>query len=168
MDGATKRIGLLDHVGGGNLGDDATQTAVIQNIKTRGPHAQIAGFSTNPDTLSQAISTTADQAYSLTFWRSVTAGGPTELLTVCWNGNQIFAELNPGVESYQQFTLNVTGTGNDTLLFTCANDPGFTYIDDVLLTPVVAAPEPSTMVLLGSGAVCAIVGLIRHRRNRRA
>src|SRR5437773_5432385 len=48
MDRATKRIGLLDHVGGGNLGDDATQTAVIQNIKTRWPHAQIAGFSMNP------------------------------------------------------------------------------------------------------------------------
>src|SRR5215831_15163489 len=48
MDTATKRIGLLDHVGGGNLGDDATQTAVIQNIKARWPHAQIAGFSMNP------------------------------------------------------------------------------------------------------------------------
>jgi polysaccharide pyruvyl transferase WcaK-like protein len=48
MDRVTKRIGLLDHVGSGNLGDDATQTAVIQNIKTRWPHAQIAGFSMNP------------------------------------------------------------------------------------------------------------------------
>ena len=48
MDRATKRIGLLDHLGTGNLGDDATQTAVIQNIKTRWPHAQIAGFSMNP------------------------------------------------------------------------------------------------------------------------
>lgn len=48
MDRVTKRIGLLDHVGGGNLGDDTTQTAVIQNIKTRWPHAQIAGFSMSP------------------------------------------------------------------------------------------------------------------------
>jgi polysaccharide pyruvyl transferase WcaK-like protein len=48
MDRVTNRIGLLDHVGGGNLGDDATQTAVIQNIKARWPHAQIAGFSMNP------------------------------------------------------------------------------------------------------------------------
>ena len=48
MDRVTKRIGLLDHAGGGNLGDDATQTAVIQNIKTRWPHAQIAAFSMNP------------------------------------------------------------------------------------------------------------------------
>ena len=48
MNRVTKRIGLLDHVGGGNLGDDATLTAVTQNIKTRWPHAQIAGFSMNP------------------------------------------------------------------------------------------------------------------------
>ena len=48
MDRVIKRIGLLDHVGTGNLGDDATLTAVIQNIKTRWPHAQIAAFSINP------------------------------------------------------------------------------------------------------------------------
>jgi polysaccharide pyruvyl transferase WcaK-like protein len=48
MDRVIKRIGLLDHVGTGNLGDDSTLTAVIQNIKTRWPHAQIAAFSINP------------------------------------------------------------------------------------------------------------------------
>jgi polysaccharide pyruvyl transferase WcaK-like protein len=48
MDRVTKRIGLLDHVGGGNLGDDATLAAVIQNITLRWPHAQMAGFSMNP------------------------------------------------------------------------------------------------------------------------
>jgi polysaccharide pyruvyl transferase WcaK-like protein len=45
----TKAIGLLDHMGGGNLGDDATQTAVIQNIRTRWPQAELFGFSMNPD-----------------------------------------------------------------------------------------------------------------------
>jgi polysaccharide pyruvyl transferase WcaK-like protein len=43
-----RRIALLDHVGGGNLGDDATQTAVIQNIRSRWPHAEIIGLSMNP------------------------------------------------------------------------------------------------------------------------
>ena len=44
----SKKIGLLDHLGGGNLGDDATLAAVMQNIKTRWPDAQIFGFSMNP------------------------------------------------------------------------------------------------------------------------
>lgn len=43
------RIGLMDHMGGGNLGDDATQDAVIQNISSRWPDAEIYGFSLNPD-----------------------------------------------------------------------------------------------------------------------
>ena len=43
-----KKIGLLDHMGGGNLGDDATQTAVILNIKKRWPDCEICAFSMNP------------------------------------------------------------------------------------------------------------------------
>lgn len=52
MDSLTKadtKIGLLDHVGGGNLGDDATLEAVAGGIKRRRPHAEIVAFSMNPD-----------------------------------------------------------------------------------------------------------------------
>src|SRR5262245_25973947 len=47
------KIGLLDHMGGGNLGDDATQDAVMHNIKSRWPHAVIIGFSLNPSDTQQ-------------------------------------------------------------------------------------------------------------------
>jgi polysaccharide pyruvyl transferase WcaK-like protein len=43
------KIGLLDHMGYGNLGDAATQEALIANIKRRVPDAVIIGFSLNPD-----------------------------------------------------------------------------------------------------------------------
>jgi polysaccharide pyruvyl transferase WcaK-like protein len=43
------KIGLLDHMGYGNLGDAATQEALIANIKRRVPDAAIIGFSLNPD-----------------------------------------------------------------------------------------------------------------------
>lgn len=43
-----KRIGLLHHAGGGNLGDDATLYAVMNNIKKRWPDAVISGFTMNP------------------------------------------------------------------------------------------------------------------------
>ena len=125
--------------------------------------AQIAGFSTNPDTLSQTISTSAGQLYDLSFWRSLTASGPTQTLTVSWDGIQVFSETNPGPQPYQMFSVDVIGTGSDTLLFTCANDPGLTYLDDVSLTPTVV-PEPSTLVFLGGGAAC--LGLIGVRRLR--
>ena len=50
-----RKIGLLNHMGAGNLGDDATQDAVMQNVKRRWPDAEIVLFSMNPaDTSSQA------------------------------------------------------------------------------------------------------------------
>lgn len=42
------RIALLNHIGGGNLGDDATVDAVIQNIRARWPQAEICAISMNP------------------------------------------------------------------------------------------------------------------------
>src|SRR5215471_18151440 len=45
---ADAKIGLLHHVGGGNLGDDATLDAIAANIKRRWPNADIVAFSMNP------------------------------------------------------------------------------------------------------------------------
>jgi polysaccharide pyruvyl transferase WcaK-like protein len=45
---ASAKIGLLHHVGGGNLGDGATLEAVASNIKRRWPNAEIVAFSMNP------------------------------------------------------------------------------------------------------------------------
>lgn len=46
---AWNTIGLLDHMGHGNLGDAATQDVVLANIRTRLPNATIVGFSLVPD-----------------------------------------------------------------------------------------------------------------------
>ena len=42
-------IGLLHHTGGGNLGDEGTQAAAIQNIRQRWPSASIIGLTMNPE-----------------------------------------------------------------------------------------------------------------------
>src|SRR5215471_3712968 len=42
------RIGIFSPMGTGNLGDEATVAAVIQNIKQRFPAAQIYGICFNP------------------------------------------------------------------------------------------------------------------------
>ena len=44
-----KRIGILAHVGNKNLGDEATVTATIQNIRRRYPNAEILAFTSNPE-----------------------------------------------------------------------------------------------------------------------
>lgn len=43
------KIGLLDHAGGGNLGDDASLNAVVGNIKRRLPNAEIVALSMNSE-----------------------------------------------------------------------------------------------------------------------
>jgi polysaccharide pyruvyl transferase WcaK-like protein len=48
MQSKRKKIALLHHTGGGNLGDDATLEVVIQNIRRRWPEADITVFSMNP------------------------------------------------------------------------------------------------------------------------
>jgi polysaccharide pyruvyl transferase WcaK-like protein len=45
---STRRIGVFGHVGIGNLGDEAIFAAVIQNIKSRYPSAEICCFTINP------------------------------------------------------------------------------------------------------------------------
>jgi hypothetical protein len=111
--------------------------------------AQIAGYSSNPDTLSQILTTTAGQSYEVSFWRSQAGGGPTISLNVTWDNKTIFSELNPTtINKYQEFTAIVSGTGSDTLKFTSANDPAYTYLDNVSVS---AVPEPATwgMMLIG-------------------
>lgn len=59
------RIGLLDHMGYGNLGDAATQEALIANIRARLPFAEIVGFSLNPQDTTQRHGI---PSYSITYW----------------------------------------------------------------------------------------------------
>src|SRR5512133_1751254 len=44
-----RKIGLLNHIGSGNLGDDATFDVVMRNIRLRWPQVQITGFSQNSE-----------------------------------------------------------------------------------------------------------------------
>ncbi|HEX5483013.1 MAG TPA: polysaccharide pyruvyl transferase family protein [Terriglobia bacterium] len=44
-----KTVGLMDHMGYGNMGDAAIQEAFIANIKSRLPDARLIGFSLYPD-----------------------------------------------------------------------------------------------------------------------
>lgn len=48
MNRACTKIGLLDHLGHGNLGDEATLAVVMNQIKSRWPQAAIIGLTLNP------------------------------------------------------------------------------------------------------------------------
>jgi polysaccharide pyruvyl transferase WcaK-like protein len=76
MTRANIRIGLLHHVGGGNLGDDATLEAVAGKIRRRCPTAEIIAFSMNPDD-TEARHGIASHAVRRTGWSSMPTSAGT-------------------------------------------------------------------------------------------
>ncbi len=126
--------------------------------------AQIAGYSYGPDTLTQTVTTTAGQSYSLSFWIYQQNMGPSTFLDVTWDGATVFSKTwsGTGDAPYQNFVVSVAGTGSDILQFSSANDPGWTYIDNIS----VSVPEPSTWAMMTLGF--AGLGFAGYRRAKSA
>ena len=129
---------------------------------------EIAGYSYNPDTLTQQITTGAGQTYHIQFdylW-DITGGGTLNSLALDWNGDQVFFQQNVVDNSYvwHHFSGLVTGTGSDQLRFAAANDPGYVWVDNVSLS---AAPEPAAWAMM-VGGFGLIGAALRGRRRIRA
>jgi hypothetical protein len=154
------------------------------------------GFSSNPDapanslaSISQTLATDSTKTYDVSFWIENT-GELTDprqnLFSVRWNNvlqdlSAYFSLPNPsngelaGTAFQYVVDANTTwfqivltnlapGAGSTTeLKFEGQNNNWVTLVDDVL---VQETPEPSTLVMLGAGAV--LMGLRRRRQQRAA
>jgi PEP-CTERM motif-containing protein len=164
-----------------NLGNGATpygdNIPDINGATTAAYFVDDNSLATNPETLSQLITLSANTSYSLTFDLFATNSGSGNtfnfLLTdgvgpiassTFGNGSQPGATPVPvGVWTLE--TLNFT-TGSSTtpydldFVFTSGETPA----KDVVLTNVAiaATPEPSSFILLGSGLLAA-AGVVRRR-----
>jgi len=123
--------------------------------------------------LSQTVTDISGGQYGLSFfWAPGNGNTPnsTNELVVDWGplGSQtkIFDDVLKKSFTYTQFSMDVIGSGSDTLTFFALTSAGTgqTYVDDVALVAV--APEPGSLSLLG--AALFGFGLIRRRRNQQA
>jgi hypothetical protein len=115
-------------------------------------------------TISQSIATTPGDEYSLSFYLANPVGGTPNYFSVTF-GNSSFSFTNFGVAfGWQQFTLTTVATTDQTnLSFTFRNDPSYWFLDNVTVQQSGGStPEPSTLVLFGSGAL-GLAGIARRK-----
>src|SRR5262249_15758973 len=137
------------------------------------PHSGLYAASLGPSPadgfLSQYLSTTPGQTYTLSYWLQNEGGSPNDF-SVSWNGaalpGSVLTDSDPGFE-YTLFTLpNLLATSASTQLkFTFEHTPAFWHLDDISVEPVSAqsAPEPGNLELFA--AMLAGCGLVRLWRR---
>jgi hypothetical protein len=123
------------------------------------------------DSISQILTTQAESNYTLGFWLYNSPGSFATTAVnadfqALWDGVSV-TNINGGdpidKSGYTYFSFDLTGTGNDTLLFEGYNAPSYYNLDDVSLTAdTVDTPEPSSLLLLSTGLVGILV-LLRKR-----
>jgi hypothetical protein len=117
--------------------------------------------------LSQALSTTPGQTYTVSFWLNSNNAFPNEI-ALSWSGTNILDLVNFTTSGWQQYSFTETASASSTtLLFGLRQDPGFSGLDDISVsTGVSAVPLPAALPLFATGL--GALGLLGWRRKRKA
>jgi len=130
-----------------------------------GSFALFSGAVGTVGTVTQNLVTLPGQSYNLSFWLQSDGGTPNEWL-VRFNGVTLLDVTNAPAFAYRLFTFNgLVATGASTQLqFGFRDDPGFWFLDDIIVVPAGnAVPEPMTIMLLGTG-LAGVAAKLRRRR----
>jgi uncharacterized repeat protein (TIGR03803 family) len=106
------------------------------------------------NSLSQVLSTTPGEAYSISFWlKSTSPPNTSNDFQVAWNGNVLLDKTNLTAIGWTNIQLTVTATTNtSTLQFDYLNASAYFGLDDVSLSPVAVAQQLSIAGVSVSGA----------------
>jgi hypothetical protein len=131
-----------------------------------GTHYAYLGALGTTGTLSQTLTTTPGQKYSLSFWLANDGTVPPNSFSVFFNGVLISAMTNVAVFPYTNFTFsNLMATGSSTVLsFQYRNDDDFFRLDDVSVNPS-GVPDNGSTLWLALPAVALLAAL--HLRSVR-
>jgi hypothetical protein len=144
--------------------------AVGDGAQHSGTYLAAFGSTGSTGGITQALSTTAGDSYTFSFWLAEQGGGSGPMTVEAdWNGASVFTLSNPGAFNYVLESFTETAASNSTpISFTFRDDPSFFLLDDVTVTDNSVAgsvtPEPATMTLMATGLV-AMAGIGRRRRK---
>ncbi len=113
--------------------------------------------------ISQTISDSPGAHYTFSFWFASVGDDPSDF-SAMWNGTTLFSQTDPNTGvNYTEFSFAVTGTGSDTITFNGRDDPAWMALDNISVTQQTGTtPEPSSLLLLGSGLL-TVGGMIRRK-----
>jgi hypothetical protein len=114
--------------------------------------------------IDQSFNDQAGTLYALSFWLASDGYTPNDF-NVYIDGLNVFSETDIPVGPYYQYSINFIGTGNDDVSFQGRNDPQYLGLDDVSVSIPGVAPEPSSLVLLGTG-VLSLAGAARRKLRK--
>jgi PEP-CTERM motif len=115
-------------------------------------------------TLSQSFATQAGAQYTFSFWLASVGDDPSDF-SASWDGTVVYSATNPNTgANWTEFSFTETGTGHDTISFSFRDDPAYIALDNVSVTGTApsSVPEPSSFMLLGSGAL-GLAGFVRRK-----
>jgi hypothetical protein len=148
---------------GWTLNDPSNYSSVETNNPFTGTHNAYLGAS--PGTLSQTFTDTANMTYTLTF--ALDNEVATDANGVPYPGTDAFGvaitDVNgtttslldptsiPQTNNYNIYSFTFQSSGTDTLTFSLNNVPSYYDLDNVSANA--PTPEPSSLALMGTGAV---------------
>ena len=151
------------NVSSGSLEEVVSGPFYVYSGAQDGNYYSVWGNIGGDGSISQTITDSPGTQYRFSFWFASVGDDPSDF-SAMWNSDTLLnlSDPNTGV-NYTEFSYTVTGTGSDTITFNGRDDPEWMALDNVSVSQISpTTPEPSSLLLLGSGLL-TIGGVIRRK-----
>jgi Carbohydrate binding domain/PEP-CTERM motif len=150
---------------------DFVTTAPCVGSTLSSVHSGTYGTCLGPDgangfLIQQVIGTTPGHTYDFDFWlqHAYSTSGPGVAFAAYWGDTPIYSSTG-GFFAYAEQGADVVAILPATQLsFVYREDPHYWSLDDISVVDLGVVPEPTSIVLLGSGLV-GLAGIVRRRRK---